>query len=174
MKPDHVAGCTSSSSSASSPSSSASPTPMMKTPAGAKTVKTMKKEKIPEAVTQSKAKPVLRSSTIERLAVARTAPKETQQKPVTKKASKPVGTRQKKPQEKKPSKKSPGLSRDPSLEIKETVEEETQSYLPVKQADELLPAASPLDEFKDIKEMHSLPNETIRNKIRLSSLILLD
>ena len=56
-------------------SSVSSPVTSKKTPAGAKTVKTMKKEKIPEAVTQSKAKPVLRSSTIERLAVARTAPK---------------------------------------------------------------------------------------------------
>ena len=86
--------------------------------------------------------------------------KETQQKPVTKKASKPVGNKTEKPQDKKPNIKSPGLSRDPSLEIKETVEE-SQSYFPVKQVDELLPTASSVDDFKDIKEMHSLPNETI-------------
>ncbi|KAG5414131.1 hypothetical protein IGI04_001698 [Brassica rapa subsp. trilocularis] len=145
----------------SSGSSVSSPLATKKTPTGNKTVKTLiKNEKTPEAV---KAKPVLRSSTIERLAVARTAPKEPQQKPVTKKTSKPVGNKTEKPQDKKPSKKSPGLSRDPSLEIKETVEE-SQSYLPVKQADELLlPAASSVDGFKDIKEMHSLPNETITN-----------
>lgn len=141
-------------------SSVSSPVTSKKTPAGAKTVK---KEKIPEAVTQSKAKPVLRSSTIERLAVARTAPKEPQQKPVNKRTSKPVGNKTEKPQDKKPSRKSPELSRDPSLEIKETVEEESHSYLPVKQADEVLPAAASVDEFKDIKEMHSLPNETITN-----------
>lgn len=148
-------------------SSVSSPLASKKTPTGTKTVK---KEKTPEAVTQSKAKPVLRSSTIERLAVARTAPpKEPQQKPVNKRTtSKPVvGSKTEKPQDKKPSRK---LSRDPSLEIKETVEEEeSQSYLPVKQADELpLPAASSSvdDDFKDIKEMmmHSLPNEeTITN-----------
>lgn len=145
----------------SSGSSVSSPLATKKTPTGNKTVKTLiKNEKTPEAV---KAKPVLRSSTIERLAVARTAPKEPQQKPVTKKTSKPVGNKTEKPQDKKPSKKSPGLSRDPSLEIKETVEE-SQSYLPVKQADELLPpGASSVDDFKDIKEMHSLPNETITN-----------
>ncbi|RID78933.1 hypothetical protein BRARA_A01712 [Brassica rapa] len=145
----------------SSGSSVSSPLATKKTPTGNKTVKTLiKNEKTPEAV---KAKPVLRSSTIERLAVARTAPKEPQQKPVTKKASKPVVNKTEKPQDKKPSKKSPGLSRDPSLEIKETVEE-SQSYLPVKQADELLPpGASSVDDFKDIKEMHSLPNETITN-----------
>ncbi|KAJ0251482.1 COP1-interacting protein 7 [Hirschfeldia incana] len=142
-------------------SSVSSPLASKKTPTGAKTVKTsIKNEKPPEAV---KAKPVLRSSTIERLAVARTAPpKEPQQKPVNKRTSKPVvGSKTEKPQEKKPSR----LSRDPSLEIKETVEEEeSQSYLPVKQVDEVPPpAASSLDEFKDIKEMHSLPNETITN-----------
>lgn len=148
-------------------SSVSSPLASKKTPPGG--TKTVKKEKTPEAVTQSKAKPVLRSSTIERLAVARTAPpKEPQQKPVNKRTtSKPVvGSKTEKPQDKKPSRK---LSRDPSLEIKETVEEEeSQSYLPVKQADELpLPAASSSvdDDFKDIKEMmHSLPNEeTITN-----------
>ncbi|CAH8318247.1 unnamed protein product [Eruca vesicaria subsp. sativa] len=133
-------------------SSVSSPVTSKKTPAGTKTVKTtVKNEKTPEAV---KAKPVLRSSTIERLAVARTAPKEPQQKPVNKKTTKPVvGNKTEKPQDKKPSRKGPGLSRDPSLEIKETVEESSQSYLPVKQVDELLPpAASSLDDFKDIKE----------------------
>ncbi|KAF8114579.1 hypothetical protein N665_0036s0103 [Sinapis alba] len=158
----------------SSNGSVSSPLASKKTPAGAKTVKTMKKEKIPEAVTQSKAKPVLRSSTIERLAVARTAPKEPQQKPVNKRTSKPVGNKTEKPQDKKPSRKSPGLSRDPSLEIKETVEEESQSYLPVKQADEVLPAASSLDEFKDIKEMHSLPNETITNHQKVQEQMKID
>ncbi|KAG2245352.1 hypothetical protein Bca52824_092776 [Brassica carinata] len=68
----------------SSSGSVSSPVTSKKTLAGAKTVKTVKKEKIPEAVTQSKAKPVLRSSTIERLAVARTAPKELQQNQSTK------------------------------------------------------------------------------------------
>ncbi|CAG7887816.1 unnamed protein product [Brassica rapa] len=143
----------------SSGSNVSSPLASKKTPTGTKTVKTSNEKTPAEAL---KAKPVLRSSTIERLAVARTAPTEPQQKPVTKKASKPVGNKTEKPQDKKPSRKSPGLSRDPSLEIKETVEE-SQSYLPVKQVDELPPATSSVDDFKDIKEMHSLPNETITN-----------
>src|SRR5690606_20101859 len=84
-----------------------------KTLTGTKTVKTsIKNEKTPEAV---KAKPIRRSSSIERLAVAKTAPKEPQQKTVNKKTSKPVGNKTEKPQDKKPSRKSPGLFRDPSL-----------------------------------------------------------
>ena len=144
----------------SSGSNVSSPLASKKTPTGTKTVKTSNEKTPAEAV---KAKPVLRSSTIERLAVARTAPKEPQQKPLTKRTSKPLGNKTEKPQDKKPSRKSPGLSRDPSFEIKETVEEESQSYLPVMLVDELPPAASSVDDFKDIKEMHSLPNETITN-----------
>uniref|UniRef100_A0A1J3HMK6 COP1-interacting protein 7 n=1 Tax=Noccaea caerulescens TaxID=107243 RepID=A0A1J3HMK6_NOCCA len=136
-----------------------------KTPAATKTVKsTIKNEKTAEAA-QSKAKPVLRSSTIERLAAARTAPKEPQQKPVIKRASKPLGNKTEKPQDKKSSKtgksdaKSLELSRDPSCEIKETVED-SQSYLPEKKVDEPhAAAASSADDFKDIKELHSLPAE---------------
>ncbi|KAG7543110.1 hypothetical protein ISN45_Aa07g030390 [Arabidopsis thaliana x Arabidopsis arenosa] len=135
-----------------------------KTPPATKTVKSsLKSEKTPEAA-QSKAKPVLRSSTIERLAVARTAPKEPQQKPVIKRTSKPSGNKTEKAQEKKSSKigqsdaKSLELSRDPSLEIKETVVEDSQSYLSEKQVD-ALPAAASVDDLKDIKELHSLPSE---------------
>ncbi|CAH2077780.1 unnamed protein product [Thlaspi arvense] len=134
-----------------------------KTPTATKTVKSsIKNEKTAEATLQPKAKPVLRSSTIERLAVARTAPKEPQQKQVIKRASKPLGNKTEKPQDKKSSKiadtdaKSLELSRDPSLEIKETVEEDSQSYLSVKQVDEPSAASSAVD-FKDIKE--SLPLE---------------
>jgi len=135
-----------------------------KTPTVTKSVKSsIKNEKTPEAA-QSKAKPVLRSSTIERLAVARTAPKEPQQKPVIKRTSKPSGNKTEKAQEKKSSKigqsdaKSVELSRDPSLEIKETVVEDSQSYLSEKQVD-ALPAVASVDDFKDIKELHSLPSE---------------
>ncbi|XP_010438618.1 PREDICTED: uncharacterized protein LOC104722182 isoform X2 [Camelina sativa] len=137
-----------------------------KTPPAIKTVKSsVKNEKTPEAA-QSKAKPLLRSSTIERLAVARTAPKEPQQKPVVKRPSKPLGNKTEKAQDKKTSKigqseaKGLQLSRDPSLEIKETVVEDSQSYLSVKQVEDLPPAAAPFaDDFKDIKELHSLPSE---------------
>ncbi|EOA15946.1 hypothetical protein CARUB_v10004040mg [Capsella rubella] len=138
-----------------------------KTPPATKTVKSsVKNEKIPEAV-QSKAMPVLRSSTIERLAVARTAPKEPQPKPVIKRPSKPLGNKTEKAQDKKTSKAGPSdaksldLSRDPSLEIKETVVEDSQSYLSVKQVEDLPAAAAAAadDDFKDIKELHSLPSE---------------
>nr|BAJ34084.1 unnamed protein product [Eutrema halophilum] len=136
-----------------------------KAPTADKTVKSMtKKEKTPEAA-QPKARPVLRSSTIERLAVARTAPKEPQQKPVINRASKPLANKTEKSQDKKSSKvgksdaKSLELSRDPSLEIKETVED-SESYLPVKQVDEPPPVSS-VDDFKDIKELHSLSSEEI-------------
>ncbi|CAA7039663.1 unnamed protein product, partial [Microthlaspi erraticum] len=140
-----------------------------KTPTATKTVKSsVKNEKTTEAA-QSKAKPVMRSSTIERLAAARTAPKEPQQKPVIKRTSKPLGNKTEKPQDKKSSKigqsdaKSLELSRDPSFEIKETVGD-SQSYLPEKQVDEpRAAAASSADDFKDIKELHSLPDkETAR------------
>lgn len=148
----------------SSGGSVSSPLASKKTPTATKTVKSsIKNEKTPDAA-QSKAKPVLRSSTIERLAVARSAPKEPQQKPVIKRTSKPLGNKTEKPQEKKSSKigkpnaKSLELSRDPSLEIKETVVEDSQSYLSVKQVEEP-PAASSADDFKDIKELHSLPSE---------------
>ncbi|KAL1203066.1 COP1-interacting protein 7 [Cardamine amara subsp. amara] len=134
-----------------------------KTPTATKIVKSsVKNEKTSEAA-QLKAKPVLRSSTIERLAVARTAPKEPQQKPVIKRTSKPLGNKTEKSLDKKSSKtgksvaKSLELSREPSLEIKETVED-SQSYLSVKQVDEL-PVASSVNDFKDIKELHSLPSE---------------
>ncbi|CAA7024082.1 unnamed protein product [Microthlaspi erraticum] len=74
-----------------------------KTPTVTKTVKSsVKNEKTTEAA-QSKAKPVLRSSTTERLAAALTAPKEPQQKPVIKRASKPLGNKTEKPQDKKSS-----------------------------------------------------------------------
>ncbi|XP_019086390.1 PREDICTED: uncharacterized protein LOC104717493 isoform X2 [Camelina sativa] len=140
-----------------------------KTPPATKTVKSsVKNEKTPEAA-QSKAKPVLRSSTIERLAVSRTAPKEPQgpqQKPVIKRPSKPLGNKTEKSQDKKTSKigqsdaKGLELSRDPSLEIKETVVEGSQSYSSVKQVEDLPVAAAPFaDDFKDIKELHSLPSE---------------
>lgn len=138
-----------------------------KTPPATKTVKSsIKNEKTPEAV-QSKAKPVLRSSTIERLAVARTAPKEPQQKPVIKRTSKPLGNKTDKSQDKKTSKigqsdaKSLELSRDPSLEIKETVVEDSQSHSSVKQVEDLpaSAASASADDYKDIKELHSLPSE---------------
>ncbi|KFK29260.1 hypothetical protein AALP_AA7G109900 [Arabis alpina] len=135
-----------------------------KTPTTTKTVKSLiKKEKIPETL-QSKAKPVLRSSTIERLASARTAPKEPQQKAVIKRTSKPLGNKTEKSLDKKPSKmgisdaKSLELSREPSIEIKETVED-SESYLSKKQVDEPPPPAASVDDFKDIKEFHSLPSE---------------
>lgn len=148
-----------------------------KTPTVTKSVKSsIKNEKTPEAA-QSKAKPVLRSSTIERLAVARTAPKEPQQKPVIKRTSKPSGYKTEKAQEKKSSKigqsdaKSVELSRDPSLEIKETVVEDSHSYLSEKQVD-ALPAVASVDDFKDIKELHSLPSEeTARVKNRPNEII---
>lgn len=135
-----------------------------KTPTATKTVKTsIKNEKTPETA-QSKAKPVLRSSTIERLAAARTAPKEPQQKPVIKRTLKPLGNKTEKSQDKKlskigkPAAKSLDLSCDPSLEIKETVED-SQSHLSEKQVDERPAATSSADGFKDIKELHSLPSE---------------
>ncbi|CAN8326114.1 unnamed protein product [Cochlearia groenlandica] len=121
-----------------------------KTPTTTKTAKSSEKTL---QTGQLKAKPVMRSSTIDRLAVARTIPKEPQQKAVIKRTSKPLGTKTEKPQDKKPSKivtsdaKSLELSRDPSLEIKETVEDSPP------------PPASSTDDFKDIKELHSLPSQ---------------
>ncbi|XP_010537005.1 PREDICTED: uncharacterized protein LOC104811855 [Tarenaya hassleriana] len=147
-----------------------------------------KEEKARPEPAQAKPRAVLRSSTIERLAVARPVPpkepsaqsKTVQQKPPirrTSAGSKPIAAAATKTkdikklnsdktgQKGRPGTISPGLSREPSTEITENIEDYGAKFpldSPSKQGK--APPASSVDDFKDIKELHSVSSTTEKTR----------